>query len=176
MKKTLSLLAIFPFLMGFWGITHADVTQSDVTSSRSNTTTYTNTTGYPMFVGVSSLSGVTGTDIIAFVDATGSPTNLVCRTSSLGNSAYDSCFIVVPKGWNYYFNINGAGASIYKWIEWSMASTTGGGGSSSSGTNNYYSSSTPDAIIQTGIWSTFTNWFIFISTICVSLWIFKLLM
>ncbi|MGZ4959337.1 MAG: hypothetical protein ACXV7J_08795 [Methylomonas sp.] len=87
----------------------------EVTSSRALATTYTNTTGRPIFVVASMvITTTTPSTITATINGVGpawgsTATAVVNAASSLG--------IIVPPGATYAFNVSGGPANLYHWHE-----------------------------------------------------------
>ena len=84
---------------------------SDMTSSRAKDTTYTNSTGQPIYISIICASG-TGGDVRIQVGAV-NPPNAIYTNSSNGRSHVSA---IVPNGHTYRLNTAGAGAPL-SWME-----------------------------------------------------------
>jgi hypothetical protein len=83
-------------------------TYSNVTGSRASGTTYTNSTGKPIWVWYCATSATSGAITNAYVD-----NNLACRTEM---DLYPRAFagFIVPNGSTYYIN---CGGNLAYWLE-----------------------------------------------------------
>ena len=84
---------------------------SDMTSSRAKDTTYTNSTGQPIYISIICATG-TGGDVRIQVGAV-NPPNAIYTNSSNGRSHVSA---IVPNGHTYRLNTAGAGAPL-SWME-----------------------------------------------------------
>jgi len=89
--------------------------QHDVTGSRSNGTTFQNTTGATMLIGVMDAHNSTGT-AFAKSDSSSTPTTVVAEGSDNGGFV-TSIFFAVPNN-NYYVVTCDTGCTLQHWIEW----------------------------------------------------------
>jgi hypothetical protein len=99
-----------------------DVSQSDVSGSRSMDTVYQNTNGKIRIATVAVQSvdqGVGLSGLVAYCDSSNPPTTVVGkgRGASTDHDGYNSVTFVVPI--NYYYKCHG-GYNIESWIEWDL--------------------------------------------------------
>jgi hypothetical protein len=98
-----------------WQIQNGNLIPADVTASRSLATTYQNTSGTAMFL-LPQLGSASNTVSILH-DTSSPPTNSVWTQSAQVTSTYTP-WAIIPN--NHYYQVTSSGASILKWIEWSM--------------------------------------------------------
>lgn len=93
--------------------------QNVVTGARAIGTVYQNTTGRPMFVGITASSNTLGAGINGYADSNSAPTTLVAQIAEPIAGGYQVylCFWVLPG--NYYkLTVGGAAPTLYVWTEW----------------------------------------------------------
>lgn len=136
---------VFVFVFSFFvGVPQAiaDVTQSsNLSASRTNSTVYQNTTGYPLFI-TATFSPDIGGDCTLFSSSVNSLTTAVAELAVSVSADIRPVTIVIPN--LYYYGYSGTGCGKVYWFEWALANVDSGGGSGIASTTTVVNNPTVD--------------------------------